>query len=99
MFTPPSGATLELSQTLFEVVEGDLAMRTTRSVCVILANDQSGLERDIVLNVETVTDTATSKLIAISLSPKAVMLFAWRYRPARIENLTVRSLSWGWRCR
>ena len=61
MFTPPSGATLELSQTLFEIVEGDLAMRTTHSVCVILANDQSGLERDIVLNVETVTDNATSK--------------------------------------
>ena len=58
-----TGATLRLDETEFEIVEGRTGARTTQRVCVVLVNDGQGLDRDIVINIATRSDNATSKCI------------------------------------
>lgn len=70
-----AGATLRLDVTEFEIMEGRTGQFTLQQVCVILSNDEGGLDRDIVINITTATDNATSKcnkLTGTHLSKKPV---------------------------
>ena len=65
-------AILELSQTSYIVVEGNLTRNgeinrdiMNNTVCVVLSNELSGLERDIVIDVNTESDDAKSKRICV----------------------------------
>ena len=54
--TLTAGATVLLNETDIVVQEGD--SNTTVDICVVLEDDMGGLERDIVLNLMTVPETA-----------------------------------------
>ncbi len=60
-------AELRLNQTSFRVPEGNLTenmidrMFSNRTVCVVVMDEEGGLLRDVVINVTTTSEDATSK--------------------------------------
>ena len=55
-----AGATVSLNETNIVVQEGDDS-NTTVYICIVLANDMGGLQRDIVVDLTVMPDTANSK--------------------------------------
>ena len=74
-----SGATISLETTSVSVGEGDEGMTTAVEICVKLSDVMEGLERDVVVNLNTVEGTAGTqhKRFAILHSPSARSLSAW----------------------
>ena len=55
----PPGATVSLNETNIVVPEGDYS-NTTVDICVVLANDMEGLQRNVVVNLTMMPETANS---------------------------------------
>ena len=53
---------MSLNETNIVVQEGDDS-NTTVYICIVLANDMGGLERNIVVDLTLVSDSANSKYI------------------------------------
>lgn len=55
------GATVALESTSLETTEGGTGANTTTELCVILTNAMGGLERDVVLSLNTLDGTAIGR--------------------------------------
>ena len=56
----PTGATVFLNETNIVITERD-DINTTVDICIVLANNMGDLERDIVIDLTVMPDSATSK--------------------------------------
>ena len=60
IYLQPTGATVSLNETYIVVQEGDYN-NTTVDICVVLADDMAGLQRDVVVNLSIMPDNTNSK--------------------------------------
>ena len=56
----PTGATVSLNETNIVITERD-DINTTVDICIVLANNMGDLERDIVIDLTVMPDSATGK--------------------------------------
>ena len=62
MYLESTGATVSVNEINIVVQEGDDG-NTTVDICIVLENDMGGLQRDIVVDLTVIPDTANSKHI------------------------------------